>query len=123
MRRIKTGFFTILMTVFALTACANNAPVPNILLSQAEAGVEQARSLNAEKHAPLALRDAKQNLDKANAAIAKKDNAKASQWLERSVADSDLAIAKSHAKKSERAADQVEENLRVLEQEVKNNQQ
>ena len=123
MRRIKTGLLTILMTVFALTACANNAPVPSTLLSQAEGNVEQARSLNAEKYAPLALRDAKQNLEKAQASIARKENANAREWLEKSVADSELAIAQSHAKKSEKAADQVEENLRVLEQEVKNNQQ
>ena len=122
MQRIKIGLLTVLMAVFTLTACANNAPVPSTLLTQAEGNVEQARSLNAEKFAPLAFRDAQQNLEKAQAALAKKENAEARDWLEKSVADSDLAIAQSHAKKSEKAADQVEENLRVLEQEVKKNQ-
>ena len=122
MQRIKIGLLTVLMAVFTLTACANNAPVPSTLLTQAEGNVEQARSLNAEKFAPLAFRDAQQNLEKAQAALAKKENAEARDWLEKSVADSELAIAQSHAKKSEQAADQVEENLRALEQEVKKNQ-
>jgi|SRR5690554_267513 len=121
MQRIKIGLLTVLMAVFTLTACANNAPTPDTLLSQAQSGVQQARSVDAEKYAPLALRDAKQNLEKAQAAIAKKENLKAREWLEKSIADSELAVSQSHAKKSERAADQVEENLRVLEQEVNSN--
>jgi hypothetical protein len=123
MRRIKTGLLTIVVAALALSACANNAPLPSSLLTQAENNLEQARSVNAEKHAPLALREGKKHLAKARSAIANNEHAAARAWLEKSVADTNLAIAKAHAQKSQKAADQVEENLRVLEREVNSKQQ
>ncbi|MDO6748483.1 DUF4398 domain-containing protein [Gilvimarinus sp. 1_MG-2023] len=116
------SLFTVLSSValaLVLAGCATGQPKPESLLAQAQSRVEQARSVNAERHAPVVFREAQKNLKMANELISKEEYEKATSYLDRSIADSNLAIATSNAEKSEKAAQQVQKNLRALEREVK----
>lgn len=102
-----------------MLGCATQDPVSESVVAQTEARIEQARSLNADRHSPVAFRDAQTHLETAKTAIANKKFDQARALLERSMADADLAVATSQAKKSQQAANELEENLRALEAEIR----
>lgn len=104
-----------------LVACASIDP-PTSLATQAHESVQRAKEMGAEQSAPLALREANQYLDQAELAIQQQEYKKAYPLLEKSLINSDLAISRSQAKKSQQAALQIEENLEALKnQAFKNN--
>lgn len=122
MTQSKLGLIAVFITLLILGACASGPEAPDTLLSQAESSVRQAESADADEHAPVALREAKKNLSAAKSHIAKENYEMAKRLLEKTIADADFATAKSNAEKSQRAADEVRENLEVLEREVNNRQ-
>ncbi|HEY7886346.1 MAG TPA: DUF4398 domain-containing protein [Cellvibrionaceae bacterium] len=112
----------IIVVLLSLVACASNNNIPTTLVTQAESSIRQAESAGAEQHAPVALRDAKRYLASAKTQSANENYEVANKLLEKSLAESEFASAKSLAEKSERSADRMKENLRVLENEVNNRQ-
>ncbi|MDO3383486.1 DUF4398 domain-containing protein [Gilvimarinus algae] len=118
MKRL-VSVMSLLLLSMVMVGCATQAPVPDTLLTQTESRIEQAKSLNAERHAPVVFRDAQKHLNSAKTSIEKEQYVEARQYLEKSLADVELAIATSNAAKSKRASEQVEENLRVLERELR----
>ncbi|MDO3385860.1 DUF4398 domain-containing protein [Gilvimarinus sp. SDUM040013] len=105
--------------VIVVTGCASGVAKPDSMLAQAQSRIEQARSVDADRHAPVIFRDAQKNYEMANDLIAQEEYEKARDYLERSISDANLAIATSNAEKSSRASKQVQDNLRALEREVK----
>lgn len=122
MTQSKLGLIAVFITLFILGACASGPEAPDTLLSQAESSIREAESADADRHAPVALREAKKNLSAAKSHIAKENYQAARKLLEKTIADADFATAKSDAKKSENAAEEVRESLEVLEREVNNRQ-
>ncbi|MCP8900111.1 DUF4398 domain-containing protein [Gilvimarinus xylanilyticus] len=107
----------LLCTLLAV-GCATQNPVSESMVAQTEARIDQAKSLNADRYAPVALRDAEKHYQSAERAMSEENYDQARQLLEKAMADAELAVATSHAKKSQQAANELEENLRALEAEV-----
>ena len=114
----RLGIIGLIFTLCTLTACASNTEIPTSLVTQAETSVRQAESAGADDLAPLALRDAKKNLASAKSAMAREDYKIAHDYLEKSLADSEVAVAQTHAEKSTRAAEEIKEQMSTLEKEV-----
>ncbi len=112
-----------LSLVLALGACHNNAQRPDTLAVQARESVEKAQSAGANEKAPLALRDANQYLTEAEEAMKDERYQDAQYLLEKSMVNSELAIARSNATGAKKAAEEIEKNLDTLEQEVTPNKQ
>lgn len=102
-----------------ITACASTEPAPTTLLTQAQAHISQAESAGADQHAPVALRDAKNQLKDAESAIDEEEYTKARMLLEKSIADSEYATAKSNSEKTQAAAEEMKKQMETLKQEVK----
>lgn len=101
--------------VFAVLGCASVEP-PTKLLTEAESDIKSAQEMGAEQHAPLVMRSAESNLAAAKKAIKEEEYEQATYALEKSIADTELAVATTQAQKLESAVEQVEENLNALEQ-------
>ncbi len=114
----KLGLTSVLLLLVLLGACASGPEAPTTLVSQAQASIRQAESAGADTHAPVALREAKKLLSSAQSHIGNEDYDKAKRQLEKAIAEANFAEARSMAEKSQRAADEVEENLEALEREV-----
>jgi len=104
--------------VLLLGACQSNAQRPDTLAVQARESVKKAESAGAAQKAPLALRDADQYLSKADEAIEEKDYEEAQFLLEKSMINSELAIARSNAVDAKKAAEEINKNLNTLQNEI-----
>ena len=100
-----------------LAACAHVQP-PDTLVTQAEESIQHAHSLGADDAAPLALREANQNLEKAKQAMNDQNYEQAQRFLEKSMVNSELAVARTNAQKSQQAAEQIEQNLDALRKQI-----
>lgn len=114
----KVGLAFVFLSLLLLGACASGPEAPSTLLSQAQSSIRQAESAGADNYAPVALREAKKFLSAAQSQIGNENYDKAKRLLEKAIAEANFAEAKSMADKSQRAANEVEENLKTLEREV-----
>lgn len=111
-----------ILCVTALAACTTVEP-PTSLATQARESVQRAEGMGADKAAPLALREANQYLERAEQAMNRDNNEEAYHFLEKSLINSELAIARTNAERSQKAAQQIEENLDALKNQALENQE
>ncbi|WP_018275198.1 DUF4398 domain-containing protein [Teredinibacter turnerae] len=104
--------------LIAVAGCTSQGTAPNSLMSEAQADIRTAEEMGADQLAPVALADAKQHLKDARIAMADEKFTKARYDLEKSMADSQFAIAKTNATRSNKAEEQLQESLNTLEQEL-----
>lgn len=101
------------LCIAALAACASVEP-PDTLATQARESVEHAQSIGAEEQAPLVLREANQQLAKGEQAMQEDEHEEARRFFEKAVINSELAVARTNAERSRRAAQEINENLDAL---------
>lgn len=104
---------SVALCIAALAACASVEP-PDTLATQARESVEHAQSVGAEEQAPLLLREANQQLAKGEEAMQKDEHEEARRYFEKSMINSELAVARTNAERSRIAAQQINENLDAL---------
>ncbi|MEM9302912.1 MAG: DUF4398 domain-containing protein [Pseudomonadota bacterium] len=85
-----------------LAGCASTPP-PDGLRSTAEGALASAEAADAEEHAPIELRFAREKLAGARLAVEERDYARAARLLEQSLVNSELAMAKTAAAKAREA--------------------
>ncbi len=103
-----------------IAACASTSP-PTQQLTETRMVIEQAEQLGAEEFAPLEIRDAKIKLQQARDAIDAEDYDKAKRLLEHARVDAELAEVKARSAKSQQAAAELRESIRVLKEELERN--
>jgi hypothetical protein len=103
--------------VLLLGACANT-PTANARLAVARAALNDARGADAAEFAPLQLKSAAEKIDAAERAVATKDHELARRLAEQAEVDARLAAAMARSAKTQRAADALQEDIRVLRQEI-----
>lgn len=101
-----------------LAGCTSVPPAPTQQLAVSAAAVEQAVSAGAPELAPAEYRAAREKLDRAHAAMATRDYAQAQMLAEQAQADAQLAITKTRSAKAQKAAASLEEDSRVLREEI-----
>ena len=115
--RVVIPFFLVF-----IAACSTVQP-PATLVTQAQERVRQAESVGADDAAPLVLREARQHLSEAERAMQKEEFEEARLLLEKSLINSELAIAQTNSSNAKKAAEEIEENLDLLRRETTSNSQ
>lgn len=100
-----------------LAACASTPP-PTEQMAVARAALTHAAGAGATEAAPAEMASARQKLDRANAALAAKDNGLALSLAQQAQVDAQLAEAKAHAGKAGKAETAVTEASRALAEEL-----
>lgn len=89
-------------------------------MARAEMAINEAREADATEYAPLELKLARDNLQKARKAFAGKEYDEARRSVEKALMDAKLAEAKARTEKTKQTAQQLRESIETLEQELFN---
>ena len=100
-----------------LTGCAST-PAPNEQMALSRAAVSNATSAGGTEFAPLLLKSAREKMDAAERAMVDKNYVLARQLAEQAQVDAQLAGSMARSAKAKSAADALEENNRVLREEL-----
>lgn len=104
-----------------LTACAASPPAPTEQIAVSKAAVAQASSAGASELAPTELQTAREKLDRAAVAMGSKDYEQARILAEQAQVDAQLAVTKARSVKAQKAAAALQEDSRVLREEINRN--
>jgi len=105
------------LTVLSLAGCASTGDMPREEMAVARAAVDRAAG-PAGADAPVEVSQAREKLERATAAVARKDYDMARRLAEQAEVDANLAEAKSHSVRSDRALAEVREGIRQLRAEI-----
>ncbi|HEX8606462.1 MAG TPA: DUF4398 domain-containing protein [Pseudoduganella sp.] len=108
----------LLATAALLSACASQKTPATADVAVTRAAVENAAQAGAADLAPAELLSAREKLQQASRALADKDYKLASDLSQQAQADAKLAQSKATSAKATGAANEVQENVRVLREEL-----
>lgn len=118
-RRVRTrGPLPAIGAAALLVAACANTPPTDTQIAVARAALDDARGADAAEFAPLQLKSAVEKMDAAERAMASKDYELARRLAEQAEVDARLAAATARSAKTQRAADALQEDIRVLRQEI-----
>lgn len=103
--------------VCVAAGCASQGPKPTDELTKAHAVVEQADKGNAQRYAAADLQRAHDELSEAERADAQKRYNEARYMAQRAELDADVATARASSAEAGKAADEVRESNKTLQQE------
>lgn len=98
-------------------ACAST-PDPRGPIAQAELAIEQAEQARAAEHAPLEMRIARENYERARLERDDGDETDALRAAEKAEADALLAIAKARVARERATNEQLSDTVRAVEEEI-----
>lgn len=114
----KQGFgISIAVGVLLLTACAS-APPPTEQMAVSKAAVTNASNAGGNEFAPLPLNAARDKMDAAERAMVAEDYVLARQLSEEAEVDAELALVTARSAKAQKAVGVLQEDNRVLRQEL-----
>jgi len=120
--RMKTLrlFKACLVTLFivVLAGCAVQAPAPDRQVTLATQSIVQAESSGAVEFAPVELKAARDKLSQAKLALNLQENIKAGRLADEAMVDANLAEAKARSAKSQKVVVELQESIRILQQEI-----
>ena len=116
MRRIGLSAL-IAGTSFLMAACAST-PAPTEQMAVSGAAVTRAAGAGGTEMAPAEMQTAREKLDRAKLAMSKEDYDTARNLAEEAQVDAQLAEAKARSGKARKAADELQEGIRVLREEL-----
>ncbi len=100
-----------------ITGCAS-IPAPTEQMAVSRTAVSNALSLNSNELAPIQLKSAMEKMDAAERAMTEKNHELARQLAEQAELDAKLAGTMSRSAKAQKAVDALQEDSRVLRQEI-----
>lgn len=115
---VHRGAAYVAVFFLALVAGCASQPAPLEEMALARAAMNDAGSAGASEYAPIEFRAAMEKLNAAERAVGDKDYEQARLLAEQAEVDARLASAKARSEKARKAADAVQENIRVLRQEM-----
>jgi hypothetical protein len=118
LRPTKTLYSIGVITVTAIfiSGCAGLPPTEQMAVSKV--AVTNATSAGGNEFAPLPLKSAMEKMDAAERAMAAEDYVLARQLAEQAQVDAQLAAATARSAKAQKAASALQEDNRVLRQEI-----
>jgi hypothetical protein len=105
------------LAAVVMAGCAS-VPAPTEQVAVSKAAVANAVSAGGPEFAPTEMRTAQEKLDRANLAMANKDYESARSLAEQAQVDAELAVSKARSAKAQKAALAVQEDSRVLREEL-----
>jgi hypothetical protein len=121
---LRPRFVVVFAALVWLTGCASSQPPEAAVTAEmatAQSAVEQAEQSDAADHAALELRNARQKLEQAQAAMDSGDRTLALRLAEQAAVDAELAEAKSRSSRAQQAVDEVQASIRALREEIERN--
>lgn len=115
--RILHALGTSITAALLLAACAST-PAPTEQMALSRAAVSNATSAGGNEFAPLQLKSAIDKMDAAERAMTAKDYVRARQLAEQAQVDAQLAEATARSAQAQKAADALQEDSRILRQEI-----
>jgi len=109
--------FGLAAAVMAMAGCAS-VPAPTEQLAVSKDAVANAVGAGGPEFAPAEMRTAQEKLDSANKAMAAKDYERARWLAEQAQVDAQVAVAKARSAKAQKAAYALQEDSRVLREEL-----
>jgi uncharacterized lipoprotein YmbA len=100
-----------------MAGCANTEP-PIEQMAVSRAAVSNAISAEGNQYAPVQLRSASEKLEAAERAMAAKDYELALRLSEQAEVDAKLSAEMARSAKAQKAADAVQDDIRILRQEI-----
>lgn len=113
MRRIGTAAAAIVL----MAGCAST-PAPTEQMAVSRTAISNAMSAGGNQFAPVQLKSAMDKMDAAERAMAEKNHELALRLAEQAEVDAMLAAEMARSAKARQAADAVQEDIRVLRQEI-----
>jgi len=107
------------IAVATAVGCSSMKTPATADVAVSKAAVDSAASADGAQYAPVEMRSAREKLAKANKAMAEKDYEVASEMANQAQVDANLAQGKASSAKAKMAADALQEDIRVLREELK----
>ncbi|MYM23753.1 DUF4398 domain-containing protein [Duganella sp. FT135W] len=104
--------------VLGLSACASDKTPATADVAVSREAVAAATSAGAADLAPVEMQSARDKLMRANQALAAKDYKTAQDLATQAQADAQLAQSKANSAKATSAADELQQNIRLLREEL-----
>jgi hypothetical protein len=104
--------------VLGLAACASDKAPATADVAVSRAALANATSAGAADLAPAEMQSAREKLMRANQALAAKDYKTAQDLATQASADAQLAQSKANSAKATSAADELQQNIRLLRDEL-----
>ncbi|MCF7964077.1 MAG: DUF4398 domain-containing protein [Methylobacter tundripaludum] len=105
-----------------IAGCAS-IPAPTEQMAVSKVAVSNATSAGGNEFAPQALKSAMEKMDAAERAMTEQDYLRARQLAEQAQVDAQLAAVTARSVKAQKAAQELQEGNRVLQQEIERNAQ
>lgn len=120
MRRSRSAFcFIVVTSVSQLAACGGISELTKENVSRAETAVLQAQqTMGGSEHGALELQRARDHLDSAKGAVAKRDEKPAAAHAQQAQLDAELAVAKAQSAVARNAADEMHASNKMLREEA-----
>ncbi|MFZ6638894.1 DUF4398 domain-containing protein [Undibacterium sp. TC4M20W] len=126
-KNLKTGLLAVCSaSMVVMMGCASSMKTPATAeVAVSKEAVDNAASAGASEFAPAEMTSARQKMALANKAMQDKDYKLASDLATQAQADAKLAQAKANSAKAEKAANALQDDIRVLREELQraNNKQ
>lgn len=104
-------------TVLLMAGCASMPP-PTEQLAVSKAAVTSAVSAGGNEFASIEMKAAQEKLDRANQALEKEDYENARWLAEQAQIDATLAEKKAQSAKAQKAANVIQNDIRILSEEI-----
>jgi hypothetical protein len=117
MFKTMTRWCLVVAVAASLASCAST-PKPLEEMSQSRNAVAQADTIEVREFAPMELLSAKEQQDLAERAFKAEEYTQAKRHSEQAVVQAELATAKAEATKSRMELQQVDGNIKTMQQEV-----
>ena len=102
----------------ALVAGCASTPAPTEQMAVSKSAIANALSAGGPEYAAVEMRSAQDKMDRANRAMAKEDYDVARALAEQAQTDARLAEQKAHSAKAQKAAAVMQDDIRVLREEL-----
>ncbi len=113
-----TRFLCGIAIVLGLSACASDKAPATADVAVSRAAVANATTAGAADLAPAEMQSARDKLMRANQALAARDYKTAQDLATQASADAQLAQSKANSAKATQAADELQQNIRLLREEL-----
>lgn len=103
--------------VAVIAGCAS-APAPTEQMAVSKSAIANAVSAGGSEHAAVEMTSAQEKMNRASLAMAREDYDTARSLAEEAQADARLAEKKAHSEKAQKAANVMQDDIRVLREEI-----
>ncbi len=118
-KRVVIYSLSVLGGILLISGCGGAVKPPTEKIANAELAISRAQDSNAKTLAPIELRQAEDNLQKAKAAMKTEELEKARRFAEKALLDATLAETKAESETARQAAKQMRESIETLRQETR----